>query len=443
MSSQQMLASEDKLIPNSPDNCKQYGGTWVTVPSYGLAAPQCMLHPIARDNHLGNVVQTSSSGVPLTMSQPAPAYYDWTLPNDMAGKQCVIRIRYNVSNTNYPSMDTFQTDFTSPKDGILTNSAYNCQQNQIQRMPNDSRILNSTAAECQNILSATQVPLFNRPYVQVFDSSDPLLSLAINSDQNGRTFQDRTYVFNVSSKPVGGNIYNLNMKGKRGNIVQTYPAVEYGFVPKDLSVTTNDYVHVQFCGSDYNQPQDPNDGEGMRYSDRSNMVQTASSQTNFPLPSSQMTMFNDLTMAKMFAYVGMNISAGACGYYFGDNDIDANAQNQYNNCGKLNSAPQVFNAPLVQFKNPGFFTYMSTRPNNFSNRSNKGTLSVSFAISTAGWVGISFGIVAGLGGVGFGAVFFWARRHPTSSLAEKLKFGTTRLGSTAVAPSTSIAPGWA
>lgn len=48
-----------------------------------------------------------------------------------------------------------------------------------------------------------------------------------------------------SSIDASKKIINLNVRGKRGNIVQVYPAVEYDFVPNKLELSVNDYVHIQ------------------------------------------------------------------------------------------------------------------------------------------------------------------------------------------------------
>ena len=48
------------------------------------------------------------------------------------------------------------------------------------------------------------------------------------------------------SVPISDKIVNLNVRGKRGNIVQTYPGTEYDFVPETLKVKCDEtWIHIQ------------------------------------------------------------------------------------------------------------------------------------------------------------------------------------------------------
>ena len=84
------------------------------------------------------------------------------------------------------------------------------------------------------------------------------LQLALNAAQLARTFQDRTHVFYLKPRSLLPNkfknskIFYIGGMGKRGNIVQAYPAMEYRFTPERISVTTDDVVCFVWSGENPN-----------------------------------------------------------------------------------------------------------------------------------------------------------------------------------------------
>ncbi len=149
-----------------------------------------------------------------------------------AYQSCVLRIRYNISSADFQSW---------PKDAVNNPHA-------IPKMVdsgNNSRTTNDP-----------RTPLHQDPFVYIgpgditasgVQKNDKFLSLAVNTNQYARTFQDRSYVFSIKPLPTaaansvedtmrdapavngatiqsnlnaGGKIFNVNVRGKRGNIVQ-------------------------------------------------------------------------------------------------------------------------------------------------------------------------------------------------------------------------------
>lgn len=210
-----MPAGATALAPITQAACVRSLGTWTRWPNWGLPAPPCIQHATSRDNHLGNDQVEMFAGQP----QPVTANYVWTIPASLRGQRFVVRFRYNISAT---TTDAY-ADFNSPP-GKMTNSALNCQRGAVGA---------NGGGQCSNDLSQTGGPvaLYNNPYVLLWNAAQEndgmqhrYLALAVNTAQVGRTFQDRSYVMEVRQDmpKCTGQVINLNVRGKRGNIVQAY-----------------------------------------------------------------------------------------------------------------------------------------------------------------------------------------------------------------------------
>jgi len=432
--------------PIDSQQCSAKGGRWVAgtpnrLDGNGNAVPpDCLLHPLTRDNHLGNVAPVASerSGDGTTLAadtfQPETAHYLWTIPDELANKRCVVRLRYNMSTMDYPSNK--YAYLATPYD-IGINSSLNCER--VTTTSDSSNVeINGQSVDgnvqCTDLITRFTRPLNNRPYVNVFGNGTSKLSIALNTNQAGRAFQDRSYVFDVRPAPVSGKIWNLNVRGRRGNIVQAYPAVEYDFVPSRMVVKQGEYVHIQFHGSDFNEAKAPNNGEGWQYSDRFNMVEMELSSQNFPIYKDKIRLFNSIDVAQRWALLDQE----NCNNTFKNGD--ANEQNSIQNCGKLNAAParyppdpfdglmHIADDPVSEGGSlsvaPGTYYYVSTRNNNFSNRSQKGMIVVEPADPqglTAGQkAGIAIGSIAGAGLI-VGGLAFYGKKHPNTKVGEAVK----------------------
>jgi hypothetical protein len=288
------------------------------------------------------------------------------------------------------------------------------------------------------------------PYIQPFASfpSDKIassdvmgaynLSLALNTNQYGRTFQDRSYVFFIRGgrKPADkfGVIWNLNVRGKRGNIVQTFPAVEYDFVPQVLTLRLGDEIHIQWTGSDYNPDRQPNNAEGgpedpanqnTYRSDRNNMVQSWGNDPKQNIPADFDKMKNNKFFtqdeARRMAYIGQDLEDDCDDYetlLSNNNDNADEADKDRRNCYKLNAkTTPYFDGGIVTPKEEGTFHFMSSRNNNFSNRSQKGMIVVQPKYSKGETAGIVVGVVGGVGAAAAFGGFAYSKKYPGSRVA--------------------------
>uniref|UniRef100_A0A7M5TSE9 Protein DD3-3 n=1 Tax=Clytia hemisphaerica TaxID=252671 RepID=A0A7M5TSE9_9CNID len=314
-----------------------------------LTEPECLKAPWSRQNHLGNGRDTNAEA----------NRYEWTLPhfphlNANERRAFVFRIRYNISTDDYDPYNT-----------------------------------NSSSNGGEGVS-----PVTNNPLVDVGSHSP--LQLAINTAQFGRTFQDRSHLSFFTPRPKGikGVIHNLNVRGKRGNIVQTFPAVEYDFMPTVSNISQPNYVHIQWTGSNSHNNGNPGGdgqtgdaGQGTGGTDRNNILGLTKKNDNFPqLMEDENNIChhmevvwqrtNGLANDKM-KWRDICVKLGSSGYY----DCKTGCTNSLDRKAKmdnlLNNAPASFSGMLVRFKKKGTFYFLCTRNNNFTNRSQKGEIIVS------------------------------------------------------------------
>jgi hypothetical protein len=354
---------DDNRFNNKAD-CQAANADWKKRSSLG-GSVYCGQMQWSRDNHLGNT------------KNGQPHVFNWTIP-DKSSDNCVLRIRYNITTNDYDPWNTF-----ADKNG--ENS-----------------------------------PISDDPTIQWKNDANPPinLTLALDTSQFGRTFQDRSHVFRIRNRPsrIGDldRVFNLNVRGKRGNIVQVYPAVEYDFLPNRFHVKKGDWVHVQFTGSDRNPAN--NDGEGTDSTDRSNLVGVASLNKNYPRRFGSDSHFFGSKDRIRTSYLDQDV----CKDYatlLNDNGGNQGAVDQdEENCFKLNSAGRYFDLGAEKVGDEGVYAFMSTRNNNFTNRSQKSSIIVNPFLPIWAILLLSAASAMCLGAVVVSGLAFYGSTHPNSQL---------------------------
>jgi len=425
------------IAPIEEQACTAAGGSWTTFKPFNQAwsganigAPDCKVMPKDYQNYLG-----------YTMDGRRPNYR-WRIPNFGDGKtrQCTLRLRYNISTADYASMAGFGGTGDAELDGRIVDSRFNCKNKVNQRQQGDNDVDTATggslAGNCNAEVTNDNRPLYNRPEVKVFKDSDSPLSIALNSDQSSRTFQDRSHVFNIAPRSEVNTVFQgsdcsmdaeivyVQATGRRGNIVQTYPAIEYKFVHEEMEVPYGACLLWQWGNSWFNENQNPNNAEGWRYSGSHNAVEVKDLAHNFPRghygkngdTEVYVSGFFNEQEAKFFALQeqaeilkkGVRATAGSDEIKTFECKKETEVDDDDNHpllCGKLNlPRGKVEYATIAN--TPGEFKFLSTRNNNFSNR--KETMSIkvgadpnasnSFAADTAGAV---IGAIFGIGALAF------------------------------------------
>jgi len=421
----QAVLPENEQISNIQESCGlNEGEEWIIVDPWGDESPECKALVDMEDNLLG----TNQGGKFQS--------YTWKIPENDA---CTLRIRYNITSGDFANTPEKKTGSSGDAEDFDYFFDLDSRFNLLGREPLQSNPKEEFIGLGWNVAGPLQ--------------------MQVNTAQFGRTFQDRSHTFRIRKRPssLGSDvrIVNYNVRGRRGDLVEVFPAATYGFVPPDLVVNQGDFLHFQWTGSDANA--NGNSGHGRRGTDRSNLVQIESRATNVPLPYTKHSLFFDstivtkteplvaatvstaveqtctgqlfsscghtqaqgLALVAKFAFLDQQSLAKAAGATCPENEVQAQGKNDNadDNCLQLNFAPAYFDGGLVEMTVVGDHHVASTRNNDYSNVSQKATIKV-LGRKISWWV-----VVPLVAGILLGTMFMYeiliaafAYYNPTSDM---------------------------
>jgi len=344
--------------------------------------PQCVKADWSQVNNLGNIKDTGKGGLPQN--------WDWQLPTlaQFRDSGCY------VYTSNQPGAQEYVR--------VVTRMRYNMTTMDYAPYTTDARCNQDKNGEVQS-------PVEQNPTVDVGVSMQGL-RLALNTAQTGRTFQDRSHVMRVMKKTdtpsaaqlnAAPKVVNVNVQGKRGNIVQTFPAVEYDFWPKIVNLNVGDCAAFQWTGSNTHNNGNPagdgqagDAGEGRGGSDRHNLMQLMDKNSTFPAPLDKNVVDDFFANSIVFrTYTGEQVSTTTAsggrdaqayfmsgGFWQREAEIGTNADVNNDDPGELdvllNNTPASMRGMTVCPQKAGTYEFTCTRNNNFSNRDQKLTINV-------------------------------------------------------------------
>ena len=123
-------------------------------------------------------------------SIPTPVAASYFGDMEAAYRSCTLRIRYNISTSDFPAWPAEALEDGHPFRGLMVDHANN----------------SVSTHHGHNDPSGETTPLLQDPYMAVGvgdDASlaDQVVALAVNTNQYARTFQDRTYSFAIKKRP--------------------------------------------------------------------------------------------------------------------------------------------------------------------------------------------------------------------------------------------------